>query len=68
MIDTPDLVGAAHSLRPQLDMLHGAGEGTRKPELTTAFESLVAKSVKTLGVWNADYERFDKIDEIPENN
>lgn len=32
-IATEDLVGAAHSLRPQLDALNEAGEGTRKPTI-----------------------------------
>lgn len=47
-IDTADIVGAAHSLRPQFDALNGAGEGERKPALEAAFGSLVKASVSEL--------------------
>jgi transitional endoplasmic reticulum ATPase len=45
VIDTPDLVGAAHSLKPQLDMLHEAGEGTKAPELSTAMENAIKDAI-----------------------
>lgn len=49
-IDTPDLVDAAHSLRPQLDALHAAGEGERRPALASALEDTVRGAVKQLAV------------------
>lgn len=50
VIDTPDLVGAAESLRPQLEALNEAGEGVRKPDLDTAFGSMVRGEVSKLGI------------------
>lgn len=40
VIDTEDLVNAAHSLRPQLDKLNDAGEGTRTPTVEVALGNL----------------------------
>ena len=40
VIDTPDLVGAANSLTPQLAALHDASEGVRRPTLDGAFRQI----------------------------
>ena len=45
-IGTADLVGAAHSLYPQLEALNDAGEGTRRPGIEVAFGDLVAEKVR----------------------
>lgn len=50
VIDTPDLVDAAHSLIPQLQALHDAGEGERRPTLSVAFEEAMVKSVKQVAL------------------
>lgn len=55
VIDTPDLVGAAHSLHPQLAALNDAGEGTRRPGIEVAFSELVKGEVTSLVVQS---ERF----------
>lgn len=47
-IGTEDLVDAAHSLRPQLDQMDGAGEGTRKPALEVVLGDLFKNSQKEL--------------------
>lgn len=47
-ISTDDLVGAAISLRPQLDALNGAGEGVRKPSIDSAISDAVKGAVKQL--------------------
>lgn len=47
-IDTVDLVDAAHSLKPQLDALNEAGEGTRTPTLDRALIETVAGAIKSL--------------------
>ena len=52
VIDTEDLVGAAHSLRPQLDYLNGASEGKMRPTVEVALESLFKKSAKELQGFN----------------
>lgn len=57
-IDTADIVGAAHSLRPQFDALNGAGEGERKPALEAAFTQIVKDSVVGLGVADSHHEHF----------
>lgn len=55
VIDTADLVNAAHSLRPQLDQLNEAGEGTRRPGIEVALGDLVRSEVTSLVVQS---ERF----------
>lgn len=57
-IDTADIVNAAHSLRPQLDMLNGAGEGERRPALDTVFRGVVKEAVIGLGVTDSHHEHF----------
>jgi len=41
VLSTPDFVDAANGLRPQLDLMEGAGEGTKKPTLDGAFRDAV---------------------------
>lgn len=48
VIDTEDLVGAALSLRPQLDYLNEANEGKLRPTIEVAFEGLFKKAAKEL--------------------
>lgn len=50
LIDTADLVGAAHSLKPQLDALNNASEGTRKPVLETALAGVISGAMTNLAV------------------
>jgi hypothetical protein len=50
VISTEDLVNAAHSLRPQLDKLNDAGEGSRRPGIEVAFADLVRDEVTGLVV------------------
>ncbi len=52
VIDTPDIVNAALSLRPQLDALNGAGEGVKSPRLEAAFTDVVKGAVKSLSTTN----------------
>lgn len=48
LVTTDDLVSAALSLRPQLDLQDSAGEGTRKTPLDVAFgDAVVAASERT---------------------
>lgn len=61
VINTEDIVGAAHSLRPQYDMLNGAGEGKVAPTLDTALSSVVrsaARSAMDTTVIARDVENF----------
>lgn len=50
VIGTDDLVGAAQSLIPQLDVLNLAGEGTKRPALETSMIALVSDAVQDLVV------------------
>lgn len=63
VIGTDDLVGAAHSLRPQLDALHDASEGTIKPDLDTAMGSLVRKAVLGLQIEDNAHDETNLIKE-----
>jgi transitional endoplasmic reticulum ATPase len=47
-IDTPDLVRAAHSLKPQLAALNDAGEGVTTPTLDLALAEVVRDATKSL--------------------
>ena len=65
-ISTEDLCGAAHSLRPQLDALNGAGEGVRRPSLDAAFENVfkgAAKQLSTSDSYNGGYASVKELDE-----
>lgn len=48
VIDTDDLVGAANSLRPQLDYLNEANEGKLRPTFDVAFEQAIHSGMKKL--------------------
>ena len=45
-IDTEDLVLAAHSLRPQLDLMENAGETHTKDNMTSAMQAVVSAAAK----------------------
>jgi transitional endoplasmic reticulum ATPase len=49
-IGTDDLVGAAHSLRPQFDALEAASEGVKAPTLDKVFTDAARKAVLGLRV------------------
>jgi ATP-dependent 26S proteasome regulatory subunit len=63
VIGTLDLVGAAHSLRPQLDILHEAGEGTKKPTLEVALAAAVRSGVLGLQVQDNAHQEVNLITE-----
>lgn len=65
-ISTSDLVNAAHSLRPQLDALNGAGEGTRRPSLETAFSNVVKGAVKQLSTATEHGSEYTQVAEFDE--
>lgn len=46
MLDTVDLENAAHSLRPQLEMLNDAAEGEIRPSLETALGGVVVAAAQ----------------------
>jgi transitional endoplasmic reticulum ATPase len=52
VIDTPDLVGAAHSLLPQLKALDAAGEGVARPTLDVALARSVEAVVARLKTYD----------------
>lgn len=66
-IATEDLVGAAHSLRPQLDALNEAGEGTRKPTIDAAIRNTVKSAVSELSTWDERYDSYYRIAEVDED-
>jgi transitional endoplasmic reticulum ATPase len=63
-IGTEDLVNSAHSLRPQLEALEGAGEGERRPALEQAFTNVVKGAVKSLSTADEHGEGYSKVKEI----
>ena len=66
-IDTEDLVYAAHSLRPQLDALNAAGEGTAQPTLDFAITESVKNAMAKMKVYDGSYEEWFNIKEFDEN-
>lgn len=58
MIDTSDLVYAAHSLLPQLEALNDAGEGKTLPTLDKSLENLVLQSLDKVQTWDGHNEEF----------
>lgn len=62
-IDTPDLVGAANSLRSQYDLLNNANEGKVKPTLDIAFREVVRNAVVGLQTFDPDYDESYPITE-----
>jgi len=63
-IATADLVNAAHSLRPQLDALNDAGEGTRKPTLDAALANTVKTALNQMSTYDPNYEVHSRIEEL----
>lgn len=66
-ISTEDLVSAANSLRPQLDALNGAGEGTRRPTLDTAFSNVMKSAVKQLSTATEHGSEYSLVKELDED-
>jgi hypothetical protein len=67
-ISTVDIVNAANSLKPQLDALNDAGEGTRRPALEVALGGVVRQAVVGLGTYDthggdAPYEPILELDD-----
>lgn len=54
VITTSDLVQAAEGLRPQLDLMNGAGEGKSRPTVDAAISDVVETTMETLRVWDND--------------
>ena len=63
-IGTEDIVNAAVSLKPQLDALNGAGEGTAKPSVDSALRGIVKESVKALATSDEHREGYSAIIEV----
>lgn len=59
VIDTPDLVGAARSLAPQLLALNGAGEGVKRPELEAVLTRLISKALSGHQIQNPNSDYID---------
>lgn len=53
-LTTEDLVGAARSLHPQLELMRVASEGVHVPELHTAFEDVVSTAVDGMRIVDDD--------------
>jgi transitional endoplasmic reticulum ATPase len=67
VIDTPDLVHAATTLRPQLDALEGAGEGVHRPTLDVALSEAVRSELAKVQTWSPEYEEFFGVQVVAEN-
>jgi hypothetical protein len=63
-IGTEDLVNSAHSLRPQLEALEGAGEGERRPALDQAFTHVIKGAVKALSTADEHGEGYAPVKEF----
>jgi transitional endoplasmic reticulum ATPase len=63
-IGTEDLVNSAHSLRPQLEALEGAGEGERRPALEQAFTNVVKGAVKQLSTADEHGDGYSAVKEF----
>ena len=55
LLSTADFVGAANGLRPQLELMEGAGEAKQQPTLDAAIKSAVTDAVHGLEVFDPDY-------------
>lgn len=55
-LTTHDFVSAADGLRPQLDRMNGASEGTRRPTLDTALRDVVRDAVHKMELTNGDLD------------
>jgi transitional endoplasmic reticulum ATPase len=58
MIDTSDLVYAAHSLLPQLEALNDAGEGKTLPTLDKSLESLVLHTLDKVQTFDGHTDEY----------
>lgn len=67
VIDTPDLVGAATSLHPQLAALNDAGTGKVRPTLDEALRETVKGAAKELGVHSVEYNTVGAIKDLNED-
>lgn len=56
VIDTPDLIHAAHSLHPQLAALNEAGEGVPRPSLDSALSLAVQAELAKIETYDPNYE------------
>jgi len=63
-ISDSDLCGAAHSLRPQLDALNGAGEGVRRPTIDSALSNVVKDAVKQLSTADEHGDGYSEVKEF----
>ena len=66
-ISTSDLVGAAISLKPQLEALNEAGEGTRRPTIDVAMTDVVKKAVKQLSTADEHGDGYSIVKELDED-
>jgi hypothetical protein len=67
IIDTPDLIHAAHSLHPQLAALNEAGEGVPRPSLDTALSIAVQQELAKVQTYDPNYEDHYAV-RVVENN
>lgn len=65
-IGTEDLVGAAHSLRPQLNALHEAGEGVTTPTLDKVLKGAVRNAILGLQIEDNAHQETNLIVEPSE--
>lgn len=56
VIDTPDLIHAAQSLKPQLKALEDADEGKPRASIEASFTNLVEKAVSRIKTYDPSYE------------
>ena len=64
VIDTSDLVYAAHSLLPQLAALNDAGEGVLIPTIDQAFLARIKEAVSNMETFDGNYENYYPIKEV----
>ncbi len=62
IIDTTDLVYAAHSLLPQLEALNDAGEGKTLPTLDKSLESLVLNSLDKVKTYDGHDDGYFEVE------
>lgn len=56
VLDTADIVNAAHGLRPQLELMEGASEGAERDPLSVGFASIVNEALSKTTVRDSDGE------------
>jgi hypothetical protein len=67
VIDTSDLVDAAHSLKPQLDALNAADEGEKRPEISSALNDAIKGAVASMSTFDGYNDQWKKIEERKAN-